>query len=239
MMEQRKDFLYEINLFDAKDISSVIGFGEEKFKVAVIPYKMANEIIIKNHYSHKIYNGSFIHLGVFSFGKLLGVLQFGYAMNPASGGSIVKGANQETFLELNRMWLDDELPKNSESMAVSYAIKYIKKRYPKVEWIQSFADGILGKDGIVYQACNFGFYGNHIATFWEYEGVMYHNIIMTAKRGKGGSMEKILQANKGKAIRHDFKQFRYLYFLYKGAKKNCLLKELPYPKHYKAKHDLP
>lgn len=223
------DYIHANTLF-AKDISSVIGFGGEPFMIKVIPHTKANEIIIKNHYSHKIYNGSFIHLGVFSFGKLLGVLQFGYAMNPASGGSIVEGATQETFLELNRMWLDDELPRNSESKAVSYAIKYIKKRYPKVEWLQSFADGRLGKDGIVYQACNFGFYGTHTATFWEYEGVMYHNIAMTAK--DRGVKEKTLQANKDKATRWDFEQFRYLYFINQKAKTRCKLKQLPYSKHY-------
>ena len=72
------DYIFGNSLF-SKDISSVIGFGGKPFMLKVIPHTKANEMIIKNHYSHKICNGSFIHLGVFSFDRLLGVLQFGYS----------------------------------------------------------------------------------------------------------------------------------------------------------------
>jgi hypothetical protein len=61
-------------------------------------------------------------------------------MNPASQASVVKDTEIDEYLELNRMWLSDEAPKNSESKAISYSIKYIKRKYPKIKWIQSFAD---------------------------------------------------------------------------------------------------
>ena len=41
-----------------------------------------------------------------------------------------------------------------------------------------------------------------------------------------------LQTNKDKAKRMKFRQFRYLKFIKNKYKKDCLLKELPYLKHY-------
>lgn len=58
-------------LFGKKE---VLGYGNDSFYVKVLDRKTANEIIIKNHYSHKIYNATYIHLGVFINGELLGVL---------------------------------------------------------------------------------------------------------------------------------------------------------------------
>lgn len=80
----------------------VVGYSKGTIYVMEIDKTKANDIITKNHYSHKIYNGTYIHLGVFDeFNKLIGVLQYGYAMNPASASSVVEGTAQNQYLELN------------------------------------------------------------------------------------------------------------------------------------------
>jgi len=208
---------------------TVIGFGNSTFCVKEINRELANKIIRENHYSKTVYNGSMIHLGVFA-PELLGVLQFGVAMNPASQGSVVAETKADEYLELNRMWLDDKLPRNSESRAISFAMKMIKKKYPKVQWVQSFADERCGCYGVVYQACNFVYCGEHTSVFWEFDGQMYHNSVMTMdrKRRKGAAW---LQDRKADATPHKFRQFRYLYFLDRRARSRLLLKEKPYPKH--------
>lgn len=164
----------------------VVGFGSNEFHVKEIPRRIANKIIIKNHYSKRIVNASYIHLGCFINNQLLGVLQFGSAMNPSSGGGIIKGTENEQFCELNRMWFDDKAERNSESRALSYAIKYIKTKYKKINWIQSFADERCGGFGIVYQAANFKYFGKHISTFYELDGETYHkqNISCIPKQGQ-------------------------------------------------------
>ena len=219
----------QLTLFGERE---VLGFGSDVFYVKVIPKAKADDVIIRNHFSHKIYNGSYIHLGVFSQGALLGVLQYGYAMNPASQAGVVAGTARDEYLELNRMWLDDCLERNSESRALSYSIKYIKRKYPKIQWIQSFADERCGGFGIVYQAANFLFVGEHIATFWRLDGVWYHNTLATAHNGKQGRAGDYLQANIERATRHEFRQFRYIFFLKNHARRRLLKKVLPYPKHY-------
>lgn len=166
---------------------------------------------------------------------MVGVLQYGYAMNPASMASVVKTTKIDEYLELNRMWLSDEAPNNSESKAISYSIKYIKNRFPKIKWIQSFADERCNCFGVVYQACSFGYYGEHTSVFWELDGDFYHNILMTAKRGKQGSAGVVLQKRSLDATEHVLRQFRYIKFLDKRYKPLCLLEEKPYPKWGEAK----
>lgn len=206
-----------------------VGFGDGAFTVKEIDRGLANTIIVKNHYSRKFYSASYIHFGVFIEGELVGVLQFGYAMNPASQASVVSETAIDEYLELNRMWLDDCAPRNSESRAISYALKIIRAAYPKIKWIQSFADERCGLGGIVYQACNFRYCGEHVATFWELNGEVFHNSLMTRDPKLSKSAAR-LQADAKSAISYELRQFRYIYFMKPRFAKNCLYTGKPYPK---------
>ena len=221
-------FSHQLTILGEREI---IGFGNKKIQVKEIPREKANKIIIEKHYSKKIYSASYIHLGIFLKRKLVGVLQFGYAMNPVSMGSIVSGTKKNEYLELNRMWFEDNVFKNAKSMAISFSFKYIKKKFPNIKWIQSFADERCKKFGIVYQACNFKYYGEHVSIFWELNGVWYHNSLMT-RNPKLSKSAKFLQDNKKEAKKHVLRQFRYLYFLKKKEEQNCLLKQKPFLKYY-------
>ena len=105
------------------------------------------------------------------------------------------------------------------------------KKYPNIRWIQSFADERCGKNGIVYQAANFGYYGEHSATFWTLGSEIYHNSLMT-RNPKLSKAAARLQENKDKATASELRQFRYIYFIHKSAVNDCLLERQDYPKHY-------
>lgn len=225
-----KGFIYNNQgaLFGNREI---VGFGEKDFYIKTIDRNKANEIIVKNHYSHKFYNATYIHLGLFVNNEIVGVLQYGYAMNPASQESVVKDTKIDEYLELNRMWIKDDVGKYPESRAISYSIKFIKAKYPKIKWIQSFADERCGGFGIVYQSCSFDYFGEHKAIFWTVDGEIYHNSLMTRNPRLSKSAE-FLQLNKDRATSESLRQFRYIKFLDQRCKKKCLLKQLPYLKHY-------
>ena len=230
MVNMKKDLIYDNQqtLFGAREI---IGFGSDEWHVKEIERKLANDLIVKNHYSKKFYSATYIHLGVFICGELLGILQYGYAMNPASCGSVVEDTQMDEYLELNRMWLDDKAERNSETKAISYSLRYIRSKFPKIKWIQSFADERCGCFGIVYQAASFSFYGEHVSTFWTVDGEVYHNSLMT-RDPKLSKSAKFLQDNKERATSEELRQFRYIKFVDKRWKKKCLLKEQPYLKYY-------
>lgn len=211
------------------DAGQVVGYGTDHFHVRTIPRATAADIIRRRHYSGRIVNNSYIHLGVFMEGRLMGALQFGYAMNPSSGRKIVTGTENREYLELNRMWIDDAVPGNGESTALSYAIRYIKRAYPMVGWIQSFADERCGGAGIVYQAANFIYCGCHRTRFFELDGEWYHEMMLS--RGEhAGARGRYLQANLNRAVAHLFRQFRYIYFIDRRRSKALTLAICPYPK---------
>jgi len=143
---------------------------------------------------------------------------------------IVAETARDEYLELNRMWLADALPRNSESRAVSFAIKHIKRRYPKVAWIQSFADERCSRQGVVYQACNFLYCGEHLTKFYEPDGIWYHTQMMTTYGHRAGPKARHLQANRDRATVHAFRQFRYIFFIKPNFRRRLRKKISPYPK---------
>ncbi|WP_291355860.1 hypothetical protein [Desulfovibrio sp.] len=204
------------------------GFGSAALYVAQIPGRLAREVIVRHHYSHSIVNNSYIHLGVFREGAFEGVLQWGYALQPARAGKVVAGTVQGQYLELNRMWLSDDAPRNTESRAISYALKYIRRACPGVAWVQSFSDERCKGLGVVYQACSFLYLGAHLTTFYLLDGEIYHMIAATA-RGRGGR-SAYLRANIHRAQEVRWRQFRYIRFLKSDWRRRLRLPVQPYPK---------
>ena len=211
--------------------SGVAGFGCRDFYVAWIPSRLARELILKHHYSHRIVNNSYCHLGVYYRRNLAGALSFGYALNPVQVGKIVPDTKVGEYMELNRMWLADVAPRNSESRALSYAFKYIKRACPSVAWVQSFADERCGRNGVVYQASNFLYCGHHWTDFYFLDAEYYHPMLLTAHK-KSGIRGRILREEKDRAIPFRFRQFRYVYFIKNSWRKRLALKTHPYPVSY-------
>ncbi|HDJ1101385.1 TPA: hypothetical protein PPJ88_004503, partial [Escherichia coli] len=148
------------------------------------------------------------------------------------GARVVTGTQNREYMELNRLWLHDCMPRNSESRAISYALKLIRQLYPQVQWVQSFADERCGCLGVVYQASNFDYVGSHESIFYELDGEWYHEICRNAIK-RGGQRGEHLRANIDRANVHKFRQFRYIRFLNKRAKKRLNTKQFkvqPYPK---------
>ncbi len=209
---------------------AVAGFGTRDFYVAWIPRRQACEMIIANHYSGRIVQNAYVHLGVFLGGDLVGALQFGHAMVPRATAKIVAGSTTGTYLELNRMWLSDLAPRNSESRAIAYAVRYIRRVCPRVRWIMTFADERLGRWGVVYQAANFLYVGSHKCRFWVLDGETYHDMLLTAHGPNCSPRGRHLRDNLHRATRHEYRQFRYVLPLHPAARRGLLLKPRPYPK---------
>lgn len=123
--------------------------------VKVIPSKIANDFVIKHHYSGKVVPNSQLHFGCFLDDGLHGVMSFGPSINKKGTINLVKETGWNEFIELNRMAFDDYLPRNSESRCIAYSIKLLKKNAPQIKWIISFADGCQCGDGTIYRASNF------------------------------------------------------------------------------------
>ena len=53
------------------------------------------------------------------------------------------------------MAFSPRLPRNSESRALGVAMRILRKSYPQLEWVVSFADGTRCGDGTIYRASGF------------------------------------------------------------------------------------
>lgn len=120
--------------------------------VKPIANSVANDFIKNNHYSRKVVPNSQLHFGVFSNGILSGCLQFGPCMVKKNMLLLVENTKWNGFLELNRMAFAEWLPKNSESRVISVCLRLIKKNYPHIKWIVTFADATQCGDGTIYRA---------------------------------------------------------------------------------------
>lgn len=214
--------------------------------VKVIPSKIANDFIVKYHYSGKVVSNSNLHFGVFLDNNLHGVMSYGPSLDKSKIIGLVKGTKWNEFIELNRMAFDDVLPKNSESRAISISIKMIKKNAPHVKWIVSFADGCQCGDGTIYRASNFILTmikeNEHILKLPT--GQLVHDMNIKACPTKprpelggksffdisGGSysLTKYIEITGAKPIKGY--QLRYIYFIDKKCKNLLTVPEIPFSK---------
>lgn len=155
-----------------------------EYIVREIDVKIARDMVKKYHYSKKVVNNSYVHLGVFKQSdffedELVGVLQFGYSMNHLPTGKKTSSTHYQKgeFVELNRMVMADSEPRNSESMAISKCMKYLKKNYPDIAWVISFSDGKENNVGYIYQATNWLYLGFfNTVSFFDCDGKYIHKI---------------------------------------------------------------
>lgn len=193
--------------------------------IKVIPAKAANRFVKKHHYSGKVVNNSQLHFGVFIDGSLHGVMQFGPSINKRGTVSLVRGTKWNEFIELNRMAFDEVLPKNSESRAISVAMKLLKRNAPHIKWVISFADAAQCGDGTIYRASGF---------------VLVGYSKNTAIRINPKTQEKvhIIQAHHLKIASQEFRswepiegyQLKYIFFVDKSKLKDLTVPIIPFSK---------
>lgn len=194
-------------MFTAKDI-----------QIKVIDSASAKKIVKLYHYSGKTTSNSQIHFGVFLNNSLQGALQFGPSIDKRRMAQNL-GIGFNESLELNRMALSDKCPKNSESRALGICIRMLKKQYPHLKVILSFADACQCGDGIIYRASGF-----KLQSFKKNRSLLVLNdgSIVSDKtlndsiiNGRRGS--SIAKENGAKSL--EGYQMKYLYFLDKELEK--------------------
>ena len=210
--------------------------------IKVLPKSVADLFVKRNHYSGKIVQNSQLHLGVFWNGKLHGVMQFGPSLDKRKIISLVKGTRWNEFIELNRMVFDEALPRNSESRAISVAMKLLRKNAPHIKWVVSFADAAQCGDGTIYRAAGFVLTGINICSIYQLaDGRTVQRVAITArqsyahyealrcqKKWKMGLVSSFLKEHGGKLM--EGYSLRYIYFIDRSCQKKLTVPEIPFEK---------
>ncbi len=204
----------------------------------------ANRLIRAIHYSGKVVRNSQIHLGVFLDGRCGGALQFGPSLDKRKVIGLVAGTQWHEFIELNRLALADWLPRNSESRAIGYALRWLRVTYPWLQWVVSYADATQCGDGTIYRATGFVLTGivESRNLVRRRDGVVIHKMTLesnpTAPRAElggrsyfavtGGAYDLGAYAREtGGAVVAGY-QLRYLYFLHASARARLTVPVLPF-----------
>lgn len=105
------------------------------------------------HYSGALKSNACVRLGVFDAdGSIAGALAFGPPIDKRRSIRLVSGTPWNGMVELTRMALRPDLPKNSESRVLSVALRMLRKTYASLEWVLTFADATQCGDGAIYRA---------------------------------------------------------------------------------------
>lgn len=191
--------------------------------VKVIPSKIANEFVRKNHYSGKVVPNSKLHFGCFLDDRLHGVLSYGSSLDKSKTIGLVYNTKWNEYLELNRMAFDDYLPKYSESRCIAISIRLIKKNAPHIKWILSYSDGCDCGDGTIYRASGFNLtlIKENSDLFLLPDGSKLHSMTIKSSKklmSKYGSWKKYLDyEHKGWQKIRGY-QLRYIYLIDKSCK---------------------
>lgn len=61
--------------------------------------------------------------------------------------------------ELARLWVEDSMPRNTETWCIGKALRHVRREHPNVLFLVSYADPSAGHSGVIYRASN-----------WLYDG---------------------------------------------------------------------
>lgn len=133
---------------DGEEVNNDMPFGI----ITTLDSKTAARLVVAQHYLHR--KPPISHaFGLYVHGSLMGVVTYGVPASRHLQKSACPTA-PDKVLELNRLWLDDALPANSESWFVSRTLRMLPPRI-----VVSYADPLFGHMGYIYRALNFRYAG--------------------------------------------------------------------------------
>ena len=192
-----------------------------KYNIKEISRQQALEMIQKYHYSNTLPSINKHFIGFYLCGELVGVVTLGWGTRPLHTiKALFPSLTTEDYFEIGRMVMTEEMERNSESQMLSQLIKWMKINLPNVKVLFTWADGMLGKVGYVYQASNFIYAGNSVGEMYMKDGVKIHVrqikslIIPEGIVDSRITVRPTVQQMKDFGIQHyKGKQYRYIYFL--------------------------
>lgn len=203
----------------------------QHYWIEPISYNLAMDIVIEKHYLHRKCPVSF-SFGLFNKKGSMPVGVVTYGVSPSS--TLLKGicgeSEKSNVYELNRLWVDDSVPKNGESYLIGRTIKFLDR-----EIIVSYADISQSHIGVVYQATNF-IYTGLSAKFLDPKVKGLENQ-HHATYANGLTNKQVIEkyGKENVYFKERSRKHRYIYFNAKGKRKMQLLEKLryqilPYPK---------
>ena len=200
------------------------------------------EWFLKKHYAKRLPSTSYAY-GLYK-DNLIGICSYGRPVAHTLVKSAFTGKFQDTFLELNRLVVDEGLKKNVLSFFVSQTLK----KLPSPNVIVSYADTSQNHHGYIYQATNWIYTGLSAKRFdYKVKGLEHlHSASLMDHAGRGVAKDKVLKLKKMYGDRlytlDRPRKHRYFYVLGNKRQRKEMIRDLaykvePYPKGDNKKYD--
>jgi len=170
-------------------------------EIKSIDYQDCKEWFLKKHYAKRIPQISYC-FGLYDDIKLIGVCSFGKPPSPALCVGVCGVENTSKVFELNRLIVDDNLPKNTLSFFLAKCLKLL----PNELIIVSYADTSQNHHGYIYQATNWFYTGLSVKMMERYDIENPKKHSRTISNKKGVDYESL-------AIRERPRKHRYIFLL--------------------------
>lgn len=210
----------------------------EDFTVQPIKKEECKPWLLDKHYARRIPSISYA-FGLYDKTKtLVGICTYGSPCRYYNDGEFIFN-NQYTIktLELNRLVINEALPKNTLSFFISKTFKFL----PSPICLVSYSDNSKGHHGYIYQATNWIYTGLSEIHDSEYiiNGKEVHSRTLT---GRGITAPKEWALNNNVERTQSNKKHRYFMFLgskkeQKTMQKNFRFNYLSYPKGDNQRYD--
>ena len=180
------------------------------------------EWFLYKHYAHRLPNTVYA-FGLYEGARLVGVCSFGIPASPSLIMGSMGEAYKDTFLELNRLCIEEGAPPNALSFFVSRCLKLL----PSPTIVVSYADSAMGHHGYIYQATNF-IYTGLTKPHKEYSLGPSNKHSRHLLDSYGGINEA---KRKGIPLEEGQRSLKHRYFFFVGSKKQRakMLADLKYP----------
>ena len=220
-----------------------------EYSVRAISFDDCKEWVLYKHYAHRIPPIMYA-FGLFSSDNILqGICTYGRPVAHPLIKNAMSGCYQDTFLELNRLCVNEGLPKNTLSFFVSRTLKML----PKPMVVVSYADTSRNHHGYIYQATNW-LYTGLSAQFKDYMVKGYEHMhggsimdMVGRSDGKKGHLDKVRLLKEKFGEENVYmvdrpRKHRYFMFLGSKTERRRMLSKLiydivPYPKGDNKRYD--
>jgi hypothetical protein len=131
---------------------------------------------------------------------------------------------------LTRLWLHDDLQKNSESRVLGVVLRHLK-RHTQIKFLVTYADPSIGHVGTIYQATNWLYAGlSQAAAMLDLgDGIPRHSRSVAHAYGTHSRAHFKAHGIEVKRVAQSAKH-RYVYFLDRNWTPRLNVPVLPYPK---------
>jgi hypothetical protein len=193
-----------------------------------ISHVEAKGLLVRNHYLHSLPGGTKLSFGVILSGRLLGALTLG--VGPYLGYKLVDESSPGDVVTLTRLWLSDELPRNSESRVLGILLRSLRKE-TALKFVLAYSDPAAGHLGTIYQATGWLYTGASSATplYDIGDGRLHHSRSLAHQLGSHSIRFLASEGISARTVPQSAKH-RYIYFLNESWRCRLRVPVLPYPK---------